>query len=107
MQLSNRYRPASLNKAIENEDLGRIFLAREGCLIIRLLLVICVRAIRGGTPCAWSIVGGTLPDGLVFDSTTGRITGTPAVAGSVDLTFQVADALGGAAQKTLTLTIRQ
>jgi len=36
-----------------------------------------------------------------------RITGIPLVAGSVDLTFQVTDALGGTAQKTLTLTIRQ
>ena len=59
----------------------------------------------GKKPYAWSIVSGSLPGGLVLDGTTGKITGTPAAAGSSELTFKVTDPLGGEEEKTLTLTV--
>ncbi len=54
---------------------------------------------------AWAQVGGILPTGLSFDGLTGKISGVPTSAGSANLTFQVTDALGGTAQKTLALVI--
>jgi len=50
-------------------------------------------AAKGGTlPYAWSITSGTLPSGLTFDSTSGRIAGTPTAEGTFDFTVQVTDA---------------
>jgi hypothetical protein len=60
----------------------------------------------GKKPYTWSLVTGSLPSGLTFDSTTGRISGIPVTVGDTNLTFQVIDTLGGAAQKALTLSIR-
>ena len=60
---------------------------------------------RGRTPHTWALMSGVLPAGLVIDPATGKITGTPTVAGSVDLTFRVTDALGATADKAFTLTI--
>jgi len=60
----------------------------------------------GKKPYSWSLAGGALPAGLGFDPATGRVTGVPLAPGASDLTFQVTDPLGGAAQKTLTLTVR-
>jgi YD repeat-containing protein len=65
-----------------------------------------LKAANGVPPYTWSLLAGTMPSGLVFTPSTGTISGVPAVAGSVSLTFQVTDALGGVAQKTLTLTIK-
>lgn len=64
-----------------------------------------LRASGGKTAYNWTLVGGTLPNGLILDSATGRINGIPTTAGSSDLTFQVTDALGGSALKTLTFVI--
>jgi glucose/arabinose dehydrogenase len=61
-------------------------------------------AIRGRKPYTWSLVSGAPPVGLVV-TTGGVIRGTPTASATVDLTFQVTDPLGGAKQKTLTLTI--
>lgn len=57
-------------------------------------------------PHTWSLIAGVLPAGLSFDTATGRITGIPTAAGDTDLTFRVADTLGGGAQKTLTLAVK-
>jgi hypothetical protein len=46
----------------------------------------------GGTPSvALSLVAGTLPAGLTFDPSTGKITGTPTAAGTANFTIQVVD----------------
>ena len=45
----------------------------------------------GVPPYAWSIVSGTLPQGLTLEAGTGKITGTPNEAGDFNVTFQVTD----------------
>jgi hypothetical protein len=45
----------------------------------------------GRTPYSWSISGGALPPGLILDSMTGAISGTPSIAGTYNFTIQVAD----------------
>ena len=64
-----------------------------------------LKANGGKKPFSWSLISGSLPAGLSFDSTTGKVVGTPTVAGSSNLTFQVTDPLGGSSRKTLTLII--
>jgi hypothetical protein len=62
----------------------------------------------GGTPpYSWQVISGTLPLGLALNPSTGVLGGTPLVAGSTTLTFQVTDA-GTPSQvvtATFTLTI--
>jgi glucose/arabinose dehydrogenase len=60
----------------------------------------------GKKPFTWSLVSGSLPAGLLFDTTTGRISGIPTTTGNTDLTFRLTDTLGGVAQKTLTLSVQ-
>ncbi|MGH9418148.1 MAG: putative Ig domain-containing protein [Terriglobales bacterium] len=48
-----------------------------------------------------------LPDGLQLDGATGVISGTPLVAGAVDVTFEVDDNAGNATQQTITMTVNQ
>jgi hypothetical protein len=56
----------------------------------------CTLAAQGGTgPYTWSITSGTLPQGLLLDSTTGTITGTPTQAGDQSLKVQVRDSTQG------------
>jgi hypothetical protein len=50
-------------------------------------------ATGGLPPYTWSIISGSLPPGLVLDS-SGNITGTPTVAGTYNFTVQVVDPLG-------------
>ena len=64
-----------------------------------------LKAAGGKKSFTWSLLDGTLPDGLALDAATGKFTGTPTAAGSSELTFQVTDPLNGEAEKTLTLTI--
>lgn len=58
----------------------------------------------GGTlPYVWTQTG--LPAGLTFDSATGKIAGTPTLAGTSALTITVTDSLGAAAQKSYSLVV--
>ena len=52
----------------------------------------------------WSIISGSLPDGLELGEFTGYISGTPAAAGTYDFTVQVDDGLAQATQ-TLSITV--
>lgn len=62
-------------------------------------------AASGGTlPYSWSVIQGLLPAGLTL-TPSGVISGTPASAGSSDITFRVQDNSGAAATRQLTLTI--
>jgi aldose sugar dehydrogenase len=81
------------NQSLPTGRVGRSYSAR-------------LSARSGKKPYTWSLAAGSLPSGLSLDSTTGRITGTPLSLGDTNLTVQVIDALGGVAQKALTLSIR-
>lgn len=54
---------------------------------------------------AWSILSGTLPAGLSFDTVNGIISGTPSAAQSSTLVFKVQDGIGRTATKSLALKI--
>lgn len=51
------------------------------------------------------VLTGSLPAGLSFDNTTGKITGTPTIAGSVNLTISVDDGVNNASLNDITLTV--
>ena len=65
-----------------------------------------VRASGGQTPYTWSIASGSLPDGFLFSSTGGTISGITQKSGSFAITVQVKDSLGATASQKLTLTIK-
>lgn len=65
-----------------------------------------LKASGGQAPYNWSLVGGTLPDGLTLDSAAGVITGVPTIVGMSPLTFQVTDDLGGVDPQDLKLEIK-
>jgi subtilisin family serine protease len=66
-----------------------------------------LKAKGGAAPYSWSLGNGTtLPAGLTLDSSTGAITGTPALVGTFDLMIRLTDPLGGVDQQNLTLTIK-
>lgn len=59
----------------------------------------------GTTPYTWSLVSGSsLPGGLSL-SQSGLISGTPAAAGTFSFTVKVTDAVGGTAEKSLSMTV--
>ncbi len=45
----------------------------------------------GIAPFAWSVKGGSLPEGLTLDPSTGTLSGTPALCGTFDFTLGLAD----------------
>lgn len=53
----------------------------------------------------YSIVSGTLPEGLTFDPTNGQISGTPTEHGDIDITIQAVGSTSGQAQALITLKI--
>jgi uncharacterized protein (TIGR03437 family) len=66
-----------------------------------------VNAVGGQSPYNWSLTG-TLPPGLIFNSSTGpsvSITGTPTAVAVSTLTFRVTDGASSSALQILTLTI--
>jgi hypothetical protein len=61
-------------------------------------------AATGGTGAyTWSVISGRLPAGLSLNTSTGVISGTPAVVTSSIVTFQVTDS--GTPQQTATLSL--
>ncbi|MET3438591.1 IPT/TIG domain-containing protein, partial [Sphingomonas sp. 1185] len=63
-------------------------------------------AASGGTaPFAYAVTTGTLPAGLVLDSATGVIAGTPTTAGSYSFTVTVTDAANQTASAAYTLAV--
>jgi len=64
-----------------------------------------VKARGGRRPYAWSIISGTLPEGLELNN-NGKIVGRPTVSGSFPVSLEVTDGLGSVVQKNLTLMIK-
>jgi subtilisin family serine protease len=64
-----------------------------------------LRASGGQTPYVWSISAGSLPDGLIFDSDTGSISGVPATYGVSAFTVQVLDSNLVSGTQDLSITI--
>jgi uncharacterized repeat protein (TIGR03803 family) len=64
-----------------------------------------VTAVGGVYPYTWSVISGTLPDGLHLNAGTGAITGTPTTVGTSNFTVQVADAAMPPAIATAPLSI--
>ncbi|MFN0165890.1 MAG: putative Ig domain-containing protein, partial [Bryobacteraceae bacterium] len=62
-------------------------------------------ATGGKPPYSWSLAQGSLPAGLSLNTTTGLITGTPTVAGTVGFVARVQDSADGSAVRTLSITI--
>lgn len=61
--------------------------------------------VGGNTPYAASVSQGTLPAGLVLDSATGVLSGTPTESGTFALTISATDADGTKVSKAFTLQI--
>jgi hypothetical protein len=60
----------------------------------------------GGTaPYTWKVVGGSLPQGLSLDKTTGVISGTTALSGTFSFSASVTDASSTAASAALSLAM--
>ncbi len=59
----------------------------------------------GGTaPCTWSVISGSLPQGLSL-STAGSISGTPTAVGTATFVVQAADSASSKATQTLSITV--
>ena len=58
----------------------------------------------GKKPYLWSIHSGSLPSGMILDS-TGKLSGAPISIGSFDVIVQVVDSLGSKAQRTFSLVV--
>jgi hypothetical protein len=63
-----------------------------------------LNASGGSTPYSWSVLSGSLPNGLTLNS-AGSISGTPTVAGSFPFTMQVKDAAGQSASGNFTINV--
>lgn len=61
-------------------------------------------AANGTAPYDYSI-SGTLPDGLIFDPSSGTLSGTPTENGSFSLTVTATDAYGASTSASVTLSI--
>lgn len=59
----------------------------------------------GVSPYTWFITSGLLPNGLVLNSSTGSIVGTPTVAGTFSFTVQVFDSSNKIASRNLSIVV--
>lgn len=55
---------------------------------------------------SYSVVSGSLPDGLILDDATGEISGSPTSAVTESVTFRATSVLGSTADQTLSITTR-
>ena len=65
------------------------------------------QATGGVSPYQWSIVLGSPPPGLLLNTATGQLSGTPSQSGTFNFTVRVVDAANVEFNKTFTLVITQ
>ena len=61
----------------------------------------------GQGPYTFSIVGGSLPQGVSLNSSTGQVSGTPATPGNYTITSKVVDSYGNWDTDTCTIVVQQ
>jgi hypothetical protein len=59
----------------------------------------------GKAPYTWTIAAGNLPTGVLLQSNTGEINGSPAAAGTFNFTVRVTDTFGASATKALSIAV--
>ena len=64
-----------------------------------------IQASSGTVPYGWTIVGGSLPAGIVLDGGTGALSGSATLAGTRNFIVLATDAVGDTATRALSLTI--
>ncbi|UFP94593.1 IPT/TIG domain-containing protein [Gloeobacter morelensis] len=65
-----------------------------------------LRVVGGTAPYTWSVVGGSLPNGLTLDSNSGQLVGTPNTTNiNNTFTIQAADSAGLTATRTFTFAV--
>lgn len=67
---------------------------------------VALSATGGVQPYLWTVLSGSLPDGLVLNSATGVITGTPPASQIADFVVQVADFGGITATAAFSITVQ-
>ncbi|PSJ57100.1 hypothetical protein C7I85_22975 [Mesorhizobium soli] len=82
------FMPASLPNAIVGNTYSQMIVAAEGT-----------------APYSYAVTGGALPDGLSFDGSTGKLSGTPNGAGSSNFTITATDANSATGSITYSLTV--
>jgi hypothetical protein len=64
-----------------------------------------VEASGGRSPYEWTLLSGSLPDGLQLNAESGEIAGTPGTAGTTSFRVQVTDDDGRIAQRSLSICL--
>jgi len=64
-----------------------------------------LKATGGSSPYTWSVTNGSLPPGLILDSSSGLISGTPTNAGVYAFTATVTDKHGKSDSKSFTIVV--
>jgi hypothetical protein len=62
-------------------------------------------AAGGSAPYSWTVIEGSLPDGVVLDRTTGEVAGTPTTAGTFEFTVEATDGDGASASAERVLEV--
>ena len=65
-----------------------------------------IKIAGGKSPFTWSIISGSLPNGIILQSFTGKISGISTSPGNYNFTVRVTDGLGVMAERAYTLVVK-